>query len=282
MASDVPIDDIAILLAEAPGVEAIVLGGSRARGDFTASSDYDLGLYFRRGTPFSVEDLQQRVLRFVDQDSPVSLTPIGEWGPWIVGGGWLTVSGKPVDLLYRCLDDVEAIIDEVELGKIRVDYQPGHPHAFASPIWLAELHYCRLIVDRTGVIARLKDRLQPYPSALRLAILGLFQWEIGFAAANAAKAIRRGDRTYIAGAVFRSLACMAQVICALNGVYVMNEKGAIALAASQPVAPAALADRIDVIWERFGAADYEGALNILGELEREVGHLADRCRRSAD
>jgi hypothetical protein len=29
------------------------------------------------------------------------VTAIGEWGPWINGGGWLQLEGRPVDLLYR-------------------------------------------------------------------------------------------------------------------------------------------------------------------------------------
>ena len=33
-------------LADVPGVNAIVLGGSRARGTATENSDYDLGLYY--------------------------------------------------------------------------------------------------------------------------------------------------------------------------------------------------------------------------------------------
>jgi hypothetical protein len=39
-----------------------------------------------------------------------SLTAIGDWGPWINGGAWLTVEGKRVDLLYRELDKVRSVI----------------------------------------------------------------------------------------------------------------------------------------------------------------------------
>ena len=35
-------------LARAPGVAALALGGSRARGTEAPSSDYDIGLYYRR------------------------------------------------------------------------------------------------------------------------------------------------------------------------------------------------------------------------------------------
>ena len=34
-----------------PGVSAIVLGGSRARGEASAQSDYDIGLYYEPTEP---------------------------------------------------------------------------------------------------------------------------------------------------------------------------------------------------------------------------------------
>ncbi|MCK1545158.1 nucleotidyltransferase domain-containing protein [Bradyrhizobium sp. 147] len=37
------------ILAEVPGVQAVVLGGSRARGSVHPSSDYDIGLCRARG-----------------------------------------------------------------------------------------------------------------------------------------------------------------------------------------------------------------------------------------
>ena len=48
------------------------------------------------------------------------------------------------------------------------------------------------------------------------ALIERFSWEIGFAAGTAAKAVPRNDRSYIAGSIFRALACAAQVIAAMN------------------------------------------------------------------
>ena len=44
-------------LSAVPGVEAIALGGSRARGTATAHSDYDIGLYYRASRPIDVAAL---------------------------------------------------------------------------------------------------------------------------------------------------------------------------------------------------------------------------------
>jgi hypothetical protein len=114
---------------------------------------------------------------------------------------------------------------------------------------------------RERAIDRLKQRLDPYPRALGLALVERIQWEITFAAGNAAKAIGRDDRSYT---IFRALACMAQVICAMNGTYVMNEKGAMRLAASLLVTPAELADRIGMVWIGFASGDHDGSLSTFG------------------
>src|SRR6266850_4857797 len=45
---------LVVALAPVPGIEAIALGGSRARGTATAHSDYDIGLYYRAGRPIDV------------------------------------------------------------------------------------------------------------------------------------------------------------------------------------------------------------------------------------
>ncbi|MCM5557759.1 nucleotidyltransferase domain-containing protein [Pleomorphomonas sp. JP5] len=261
-------------LSAVPGIDAVVLGGSRARGDATAESDYDIGLYFRADAPFDVRDLREAVAPHLDAPDEATITEIGEWGRWIVGGGWLRIGGQAVDLLYRDADRVAAVIDEAGQGILSVDYQPGHPHCFVSSIWLAEIHHCLPLADPNATIARLKQSLVPYPPALRRALIERFSWEIDFAAGNAAKAISRNDRSYIAGSIFRALACAAQVIAAINGVYVMNEKGALRLAGALPVTPADLPRRVDAIWDRFALQDYQGSLETLSAIARDVRRLA--------
>lgn len=268
------------VLSGVGGIEAVVLGGSRSRGDALPSSDYDLGLYFRTERPIDVGGLRQAMEPLIDPGAEATITAIGEWGPWIVGGGWLTIGGQAVDLLYRNVDAVSATIDRAVAGTITVDYQPGHPHGFVSTIWLAEVHHCRTLHDPAGTVADLKRRLQPFPHRLALALVDRFQWEIGFAAAGAAKAIARDDRSYIAGLIFRTLACAAQVICAINGRYVMNEKGALALAGGLPLTPPDLGARIDALWDRFAERDHAGAIERLVMIERDVAGLVDEWRRT--
>src|SRR5258707_9930194 len=103
---------LVVALSAVPGVEAIALGGSRARGMAIATSDYDIGLYYCANRPIDVAALGKVAAILDDRGVEASsVTPIGGWGPWIDGGGWLVVGGVHVDLLYRDLDRVGAAID---------------------------------------------------------------------------------------------------------------------------------------------------------------------------
>src|ERR1700745_4348386 len=99
MSNDRLLQRIVPVLAEVPGIAAIALGGSRARGTATEASDYDLGLYFTAAAPIDTQRLLDAVKTVVDTPETAEVTPIGGWGPWIVGGGWLMVEGRKVDLL---------------------------------------------------------------------------------------------------------------------------------------------------------------------------------------
>src|SRR5882757_1498350 len=220
---------LVVALSVVPGVEAIALGGSRARGTAVDTSDYDIGLYYRANRPIDVAALGKVAAVLDDRGVEASVTPIGGWGPWIDGGGWLVVGGVPVDLLYRDLDRVGAAIDDAHAGKVERFYQPGHPHAFLPTIYMGEAACARLLHDPAGALGALQRRTTPFPAALARAVRERFEWEAGFALANARKSLDRGDVYYLAGCAFRAVACLCQTLFALNGVYLLNEKGAVAV-----------------------------------------------------
>ncbi|TLS40382.1 DUF4037 domain-containing protein [Streptomyces montanus] len=98
--------EIADRLTEVSGVVGVCLGGSRARGTHSPSSDFDLGLYYR--PPLDTAAL--RLLAAELTGGPVEVTEPGGWGPWVDGGSWLTVDGH-------------AYVGELALGRILAD--PG-------------------------------------------------------------------------------------------------------------------------------------------------------------
>src|SRR4051794_10449225 len=97
--------EIANRLTEVDGVVGVCLGGSRASGTHGPDSDLDLGLYYR--PPLDTAALRLLAARLTG--GPVDVTEPGGWGPWVDGGGWLTVDGHRVDWIYRDLDRVHRI-----------------------------------------------------------------------------------------------------------------------------------------------------------------------------
>ncbi|WIM11138.1 nucleotidyltransferase domain-containing protein [Enhydrobacter sp.] len=226
-----------------PGIRAIVLGGSRARGEAAPTSDYDVGLYYEPDHPIDVGRLAKAAVLLPGAASS-SVTDLGEWGPWIDGGAWLTVDGRRVDLLYRDLGKVRGVIGACRDGRVERAYQPGHLHAFVSAIYMGEVACCQPLWDPEAVLAPLKRQCEPYPSALAEALIRTFFWEARFALENAGHGRARDDPAYVAGCAFRSVACLCQTLFALNRAWLLNEKGAVAGVERLAVKPADFAGRV--------------------------------------
>jgi hypothetical protein len=270
---DALIESIVPRRAAVPGVAAIVLGGSRARGTATPDSDYDLGLYYGNAVPIDTDRLLDVVKDLVDDPATAAVTAVGDWGPRIVGGGWLSVGSHKVDLLYRNCDAVADVIRACRAGTIAMDYQPGHPHGFCSAIWMGEVALCLPLHDPKDEIGILKAMTAPYPEPLRDALIRRFQWEILFSIENGEKAVPRGEQTHIAGCVYRALCCIAQVLFALNGRYLINEKGALDEAARLALTLADLPSRVARIWRAAGAGTFDAAFADLHGLDDELRTL---------
>jgi hypothetical protein len=269
---------LAEAIRQVDGVKAVVLGGSRARGTHGPTSDVDLGIYYLPRQPLDLEALQAVATRFDDQRRAGTLTPIGGWGPWINGGGWLKVNGLPVDFLYRDLEKAGWVVEECLAGRVELHYQPGHPLGFLSSMYMGELAVCRVLWEAgTGELTALKARTSPFPTRLRQALIDKFAWEIPFSLQTAAKAVERGDVVYAAGCCFRAAACMLQTLFALNGQYWLNEKGAVAQAEGFPVRPENLKARIEQAFSLLAAdgARLREALDHLGSLSDETLRLRE-------
>ena len=210
----------------------------------------------------------------VDEPAAVIVTRVGEWGPWIVGGAWLKVGGRKVDVLYRCVESVEEVIRACAEGQVTMHYQPGHPHGFSSAIWMGEAALCKPLHDPDGVLAALKSMTEPYPESLARALVERFLWEVGFSVENGALAVARGDATHVAGCAYRALACMGQVLFALNRRYLINEKGALEAAAQFPVTIPNLGERAASIWQDIGRGALLEAPATLRGLDRDLEALA--------
>jgi predicted nucleotidyltransferase len=228
---------IAGRLAGVEGVEAVVLGGSWARGEAHPDSDVDLGIYYRPERPPHLGTLRELARGLDDRHLPDLVTDFGEWGPWINGGGWLRIEGRRVDWLYRDLELVSREVSECRAGRTSSHYQPGYPHGFHTHIYAGEVHHCRVLRDARGELASLKALVADYPQALKRSVPKRFLWEADFALETSRKPAERGDVFYVAGCLFRCAACLVQGLFALNERYFVNEKGSVKVAGSFPLGP---------------------------------------------
>lgn len=269
------ISNIVDRLKPISGIRALVLGGSRARGTASPNSDIDFGIYYDPSIGLDITELRRVASAIDDEHRDNLVTEIGGWGPWINGGGWLKIDDMPVDILYRDLDKVSQVIEDCVNGTITIDYQPGHPHGFVNSIYMAEIALCSVLWDPSGVIGELKSRTSPYPPALQEATIRKFFWEAAFAIENGYKAIYKNDLAYVAGSCFRAVASLNQALFAMNESFLMNEKGASAIADSFRIAPDRYFPRINAIFASI-TEDQENvktAIHKLRELIQETEDL---------
>ena len=262
------------LLQTIPGVEAIVLGGSRGRGSATDTSDWDIGLYYTDDEHFDIAALNQVATTLDDEHRPNLCTPIGGWGPWVTGGGWLRINNTPVDFIYRDVRRVTQAVQDCLFGRFTLNDQPGHPAGYPSFIYAGEVAVCRPLWDPGNTVAGLKAMLAPYPPALRQAIMARFAWEVGFCLANCEKSVKRGDMAYVGMLFARATFCMVQTLFALNEAWYLNEKGSVALADQFTLAPPQFAARVNRTFAQLGN-NTDSALMLMRELDAEIGALCN-------
>ena len=263
-------------LGEVEGVRAVVLGGSLARREAHPNSDVDLGIYYLPDHPPSVDALRRLAREMDDRHLPDLVTDLGEWGPWINGGGWLRIEGRPVDWLYRDLALVSRTIEECRAGRPTSHYQPGHPHGFHSHIYAGEVYYCDVLYDSSNDLADLRTLTTAYPPLLKRALVRKFGWEASFALDTSRKPAERGETFYVTGCLFRCVACLIQVLFAINERYFVNEKGSVRTVETSSYRPDGFAQTVSSVLARPGDGPDQLTTSIerLAELSRAVRTLS--------
>ncbi|BDA67336.1 hypothetical protein CAL7716_015020 [Calothrix sp. PCC 7716] len=137
---------------------------------------------------------------------------------------------------------------------------------------MGEVAICLPLFDPDGVLEALKAKTKPYPTQLKQSTINTFAWEISFSLSVAKKSIPRADVAYAAGCCFRSVACMNQVLFALNQQYLLNEKGAVAIANNFPLCPQNYQQRVEAAFALLTVEveSITDAINILEEIEHDL------------
>ncbi|MFD4989800.1 nucleotidyltransferase domain-containing protein [Streptomyces sp. NPDC058374] len=259
-----PVTRMARALTAVPGVRAVALGGSRARGTHRPDSDWDLGVYYRGAL-----DLDRLTgLAAAAQGSPVEVAGPGGWGPWVNGGAWLRVEGVPVDWVLRDLDRVEGVWRDCREGRYEVGVQAGHPLGFWSPVYAGEVAYGRVLADPAGELTALRHQVREepgYPEPLRRA-LAEAAWEAEFSVAAAAKSAPAGDSLHVSLCLARAFGVLTQSLHAHHRRWLLNEKGALAATAALPGTPDGFADRVTACLTALDAEAVEAAAALVREV----------------
>jgi len=235
------------------GVDAVVLGGSHARGRARPDSDLDIGLYYSPNTPFSIARVREIAARLNDVPEPV-VSDFGAWGRWVDGGAWLTIEGQRVDLLYRSLAKVEATLKDAREGRFEIDFEQQPPFGFFGPTVLGEVAIAVPMHDPRAILAQLKAEVSPMPDALARAVVQSRLWSVEFGlTAFAPKFAANGDVHGVAGCLTRFAHALVLTLFCLNGVYLINDKTALAEAANFSLAPERFADRLRAILSDIGS-----------------------------
>jgi len=269
-------EQIAARLAEVRGVAAVVLGGSRARGEADLESDIDLGLYYFPDRPIDLDALGALARELDDRHTDGLVTAPGEWGPWVNGGAWLKVAGQRVDWIYRDIGRVADVIEGCRAGRVTCDYSLGHPHGFHNHIYLGEVYHCRPLHDPAHAIAAMKALTAAYPPLMREAIIVTYLYDARFMVDLARKPVLRGDTFQVAGCLFRVAAALVQVLFALNERYFVNEKGAVAATRTFSLVPPRFAATVESALGRRGTSPAQLSAS-LERLERLTAEVAALC-----
>lgn len=277
------VGQIVSTLAAVPGISAIVLGGSHARGRARPDSDIDIGLYYHEADPFAISTIRDIARQLDDSGDPV-VSGFGEWGRWVDGGSWLTINGQRVDLLYRSVDKVEATLADARAGRFEIDAAQQPPYGFFGPTLLGEVAIAQPLFDPSGLVARLKAAVEPMPEPLRLAVIQQCLWSTDFGLrAFAPKYVAAGNSWGAAACFTRFAGELVLALFALNGAYLINEKTALAEIADFPKTVTGFASRLSAIVGHAGtdAAQLRQSMDDLSALFEAVCALAGDDYRPA-
>ena len=221
------LDQIVDRFKSVRGIQALVLGGSFARGVARIDSDLDIGIYYAETESPDLGAIRDLAAQISVPDKPPTVTGLYEWGPWVNGGAWIQTKYGKVDFLYRNIQQVRRTITEAQNGITHHDFHQQPTLGFTSLIYLAETSYCIPLIDESGVIAQLKSEVAVYPEVLKTKIIRDSLWASEFTLIHAMNFANRGDVLNVVGCLAKIAFYLLQILFAANEQYYFGDKGAL-------------------------------------------------------
>ena len=262
-------------LSTVPGIIAIVLGGSYARGTQHETSDLDLGLLYSETNPFSIEEIR-RVTSGLSVQGPPTVSDVYGWGPWVNGGAWVHTEAGRVDLIYRNMEQLEKTIADARRGVVYQDYSQQATFGFYSVAYLEEVRIAVPLYDPHAHLSRLKKLVASYPPKLKHAIISGAFLGIDITYPTARTFADSEDIYNTVGCLARVAAYLVQALFALNERYFISDKKVMDAVATFPLRPLDFASRVERTLSQPGttAAQLRHSLYDFETLWRETRQLA--------
>lgn len=241
-------------------VEAIVLGGSRAKDSFDESSDYDLYIYVNQ--PISLEKRKQIL------DKHCSYIELNNQF-WETEDDCTLENGVDIDILYRSLPGITTQVEDVKNG---LAY-----NGYTTCIW-ANIVDSKILYDPEDSFKELQESLKiPYPEQLQKNIvlknLRLLSDNLPSYDRQIKKAVSRNDLPSICHRTAAYLESYFDILFAMNKMLHPGEKRMMEKLRKAEILPVDFEKNLKLLFKNQ-YTDQEKFLQTLDEITNNIKELA--------
>ena len=215
------VNELIIDFSQVNGIQAIVLGGSRATNHFDNDADYDIYIY---SEILINQDIRREILSKYSKYYEISNNY------WELEDNGILKCGIYYDIIYRYLPDITN-----KIASVVENYQSYN--GFTTCFW-HNILYSEILYDKDEVFAKVKNRFQvPYPQKLKENIIkrnmGLLSDSMSSYKNQILKSAYRKDYVNINNRVSAFLDSYFDIIFAINELTHPGEKRLIEICLSK-------------------------------------------------